>query len=55
MKMLETINDYLSFIVLIMLLFFSMRIISGIFSFKDENDRQKHESIIFDYQNNDDD
>ena len=53
--MLETINDYFSFIVMIMLLFFSMRIISGIFSLKDESDRQKHESIIFDYQNNDDD
>ena len=53
--MLETINDYFSFIAMIMLLFFSMRIISGIFSLKDESERQKHESIIFDYQNNDDD
>lgn len=53
--MLETLNDYISFIVLIILLFSALRIISGIFSFSDDNDNQKHESIIFDYQNNEDD
>lgn len=53
--MLETLNDYISFIVMIVILFSSLRIMSGVFSMSDEDKKSKHESIIFDYQNNEDD
>lgn len=52
--MLETINDYISIVVLIILVFGSLRLFSATFSMDDDEFNKKRESILFDYQNNED-
>lgn len=52
--MLETINDYISFIVLIIIVFFSLRFFIAAFKNPQKVDNSKF-SIIHDYADNEDD
>ncbi len=51
--MLETLNDYISFIVMIILVIVSIRLFIGSISFNGE-EKKKSDGILFGYNDNED-